>query len=128
MISPPSNQNPFPELDQDYLPRNLPFGYGTKPSLEELTQMDEEQLSNVKNFQIWNKYANIIFNEPVDLRGVDFGKTFEISQDLVNVHPQGQSEEGNRVADKLNKRATIRFRNFASDKYKQLNVSDQKKK
>lgn len=82
--------------------------YYTSPSLEELSKMSRDELSHVEEFTIGRKSkGEILWLEPVDLRGVNFDNVVQIKDREVSVYPQ--SDDVPPVGQGLNKPARVKL-------------------
>jgi len=84
--------------------------YHTKPSIQELSRMSDEELAAVDGFSVWNKWGKVEFLGRVDLRGVDLDFVISIGHRLVEVYPERNfpTEESKPVrGEKLNRPALI---------------------
>lgn len=56
------------------------------PEWHVLMLMPVEKLRRVENFKLYNQYAEIIWENPVDILGVNFDQEVSISEGLVEVY------------------------------------------
>lgn len=91
------------------LPKLTKEGYGMNPPLHHLSRMTEEELSSVPEFTIWNQYAKIKFEEPVDLRNLDLDRIVNLQKTFVELYPESEFEEDEKpsIGEELNHPAII---------------------
>ncbi|KYQ90088.1 putative nucleoporin 98 [Tieghemostelium lacteum] len=58
------------------------------PTLEELSTKSDQQLANVDNFRVSNKYGILQYEEPVDLREQVLDKIISIKHNIVSVYDE----------------------------------------
>ena len=68
-------QNLAPKLDKP--------GYKCIPSISDLKNKTSEELKNVKNFKIYNKYGEVEFKEPINLLGVNLNNEIIIENKMI---------------------------------------------
>jgi len=88
--------------------------YHTKPTIQELSRMSDDELAGVSGFSMWNKEGKIEFMGRVDLRGVDLDEVVSIGHRLVEVYPERNfpTDEYKPVkGEKLNRPALISLYN-----------------
>lgn len=66
----------------------------------------------MKDFEVENTHARIVFKEPVSLYGVDIEKEIILEEKMVEVHPKEDVEVGSG----FNKRAVVEFKNVFDEK------------
>ena len=59
-------------------------GYKCIPSIMELSRKTENELKNVENFKIFNKYGEVVFKEPINLIGLNLDNQVTIEKDLID--------------------------------------------
>lgn len=78
------------------------------PSLEELSKMSNEDLSHVEELTVGKKgMGEILWLEPVDVRGLDIDQVVQIKNREVSVYPQ--DEDVPPVGEGLNKPARVKL-------------------
>lgn len=73
-------------------------------------------MRNLENFQVENKHAKIVFQEPVNIYGADIEKEIILKKKMVEVHPDKDIEVGKG----FNKKAIITLKNIFNDEDKAL--------
>ena len=68
----------------DLVPKLTKDGYKCSPSIVELCRKTADELRNVENFKIFNKYGEIEFKEPVNLLGLNLDNQITIEKNLID--------------------------------------------
>ena len=50
----------------------------------ELSRKTENELKNIENFKIFNKYGEVVFKEPINLIGLNLDNQVTIEKDLID--------------------------------------------
>ncbi|BAM41811.1 uncharacterized protein TOT_040000192 [Theileria orientalis strain Shintoku] len=96
-------------------PKLTKEGYTTRPSIAALKAMTDEELKEVKDFQISREgYGDIVFPGTTDLRGVDLDEAVDIGYARVSVYAGTKSAP--EVGKGLNRRAYVSINNCTHDK------------
>ncbi len=70
----------------EVLPQLRRSEYETEPPMVKLMRMPEEELENVENFTIKNKYGKITFEGTTDLRMLDLDQIVNIQEKTVIIN------------------------------------------
>ena len=70
-------------IPQNLLPKLDKPGYNCIPSISQLQNKTLEELKNVKDFIIYNKYGQVEFKEPINLIGVNLNEEIDIEKDMI---------------------------------------------
>ena len=68
----------------DLLPKLAKEGYKCSPSIMELSRKTAEELRNIENFKIYNKYGEVEFKEPVNLLGLNLDDQVTIEKNIID--------------------------------------------
>jgi len=90
-----NNNNLAPKLDKQ--------GYKCVPSISELKNKTFEELKNINNFKIHNKYGEVEFKEPINLIGVNLNDEVIIEKNMIE------------TKDKLNYWSVFKLYDFEGD-------------
>ena len=95
----------------DKIPQLKKEGYKCQPNLIRLSRMTSNELKNVKNFKIYNKYGAVEFKEPINLYGINLDDEITIEQNLIETKDNlDYNAEYMLVNFKLNDKEFRRFK------------------
>lgn len=81
------------------------------PSIEQMAKMTIDELKNVENLVLENENGKIVFEDKIDVLGLDFDKLLKIDPKSFEGFPDSS------MADKLNKPALVHLYNIKPGKY-----------
>ena len=84
----------------DLVPKLTKEGYKCIPSIMELSRKTAQELRNVENFKIFNRYGEVEFKEPVNLLGLNLDNQVTIKRNIID------------TGDKLEYRSVFKLYNF----------------
>ena len=101
---------------QSHAPILTKAGYQCTPSIAELQQLTEDELSRVPNFQIYNQHVAVRFEAPVDLRSANLDNSVILIKKSVDIYPdmwfKNSGVKKPEVGSGLNQPATVTYENF----------------
>ena len=109
-VSSDSKEGTIPRKDnttiKEILPKLTKQNYQMSPSVTEMMNFTEEQLSAVSNFTIRNpEFGMVVWDDTVDVRRLDIDKIVSITYRDVTVYPNVR--EKHQLGQGLNKPATV---------------------
>ena len=67
----------------ELIPKLTKEGYKCSPSIMELSRKTKDELTKIEEFKIYNKYGEIVFEEPINLLGINLDEEIIIEKDLI---------------------------------------------
>ena len=84
LIKNKDNNNKEDELvPLELIPKLTKEGYKCCPSIMELSRKTKDELTKIEGFKIYNKYGEIVFEEPINLLAINLDQEIIIEKDLI---------------------------------------------
>lgn len=111
---------------RELLPKLNKAGYMMSPSLMDMQEMTEQELSKIRNFSIQNQFGKIVFLGETSVLSLNLNEVIEIQQDFVDVYPETSHVAKPPIGEGLNKPAEIHLYNTRPNKPTPSDVFERK--